>query len=165
MSDYTSYSSYSPDARLMLTLCLAEDSILLDEGILDALGHPKQVQMLINEEQQKLLLQACTVDDREAIVIPPLTMEHFEMSGHSLLRRIRRLTGWTDNYPRVVYGNFIPTHCAIVFDLRTAQPSPIGWYTAVTFHRTARLFLTCIPPGFPRFSCHWTAAWATRASQ
>ena len=72
-----------------------------------------------------LLLQACTVDDREAIVIPPLTMEHFEMSGHSLLRRIRRLTGWTDNYPRVVYGNFIPTHCAIVFDLRTAQPSPI----------------------------------------
>ena len=31
MSDYTSYSSYSPDARLMLTLCLAEDSILLEE--------------------------------------------------------------------------------------------------------------------------------------
>ena len=110
---------------LTLTLCLEEDSILLGEAVLDALGHPRQVQLLINEEQKMLLLQACTVDDREAIVIPPLTMEHFEMSGHSLLRRIRRLTGWTDNYPRVVYGSFIPTHCAIVFDLRTAQLSPL----------------------------------------
>ena len=116
------YSSYAPGTPLTLTLCLEEDSILLSEAVLEALGHPRQVQMLINQEQQMLLLQACTVDDREAIVIPPLTMEHFEMSGHFLLRRIRRLTGWTDNTPRVVYGSFIPTHCAIVFDLRTAQP-------------------------------------------
>ena len=78
--------------------------------------------MLINEERQMLLLQACTVDDREAVVIPPDTMMQFEMSGHSLLRRIRRLTGWADNLPRVIYGNYIPTHQAIVFDLHTAQP-------------------------------------------
>ena len=119
------YSSYTPGTPLTLTLCLAEDSILLGEPVLEALGHPRQVQMLINQEKQMLLLQACTVDDREAIVIPPLTMEHFEMSGHSLLRRIRRLTGWTDNYPRVVFGSFIPTHCAIVFDLHSAQRSPL----------------------------------------
>ncbi len=122
MSDY---SSYTPGAPLSLTLCLAEDSILLSEVVLEALGHPRQVQMLINDEQLMLLLQACTVDDREAIVIPPLTMEHFEMNGHALLRRIRRLTGWTDNLPRVVYGNFIPTHCAVVFDLRSAELSPV----------------------------------------
>ena len=111
--------------RLAMTLCLSEDSILLDEGILDALGHPRQVQMLINEERQMLLLQACTVNDREAIVIPPMSMEPFEMSGHSLLRRIRRLTGWTDDRPRVVFGSFLPAHCAIVFDLQTAQLSPV----------------------------------------
>ena len=122
MSEYT---SYTPGTPLTLTLCLEEDSILLSEAVLEALGHPRQVQMLINDEKQMLLLQACTVDDREAIVIPPLTMDRFEMSGHSLLRRIRRLTGWTDNHPRVVYGKFIPTHCAIVFDLRSAQPSSL----------------------------------------
>ena len=121
----SAYTSFTPGTQLTLTLCLDEDSILLGESVLEALGHPRQVQMLINEERQMLLLQACTVNDREAIVIPPMTLEHFEMSGHFLLRRIRRLTGWTDNYPRVVYGNFIPTHCAIVFDLRTAQPSPV----------------------------------------
>ena len=119
------FASYAPGTLLTLTLCLEEDSILLNEDVLEALGHPRQVQMLINDEQQMLLVQACTVDDREAIVIPPLTMEHFEMSGHSLLRRIRRLTGWTDNRPRVVYGSFIPTHCAIVFDLHSAQLSPL----------------------------------------
>ena len=83
------------------------------------------MQMLINEERKMLLLQACTVDDREAIVIPPMTLEHFEMSGHSLLRRIRRLTGWSDDRPRVVFGHYLPSHCAIVFDLHTAQLSPL----------------------------------------
>ena len=121
----SNYTSYAPGAPLTLTLCLAEDSILLSDAILEALGHPRQVQMLINEERQMLLLQACTVNDREAIVIPPLTMEHFEMSGQALLRRIRRLTGWTDDRPRVVYGSYLPSHCAIVFDLHTARLSPV----------------------------------------
>ena len=122
MSEYT----YMTDTPLMLTLCLEEDSILLNEAVLEALGHPRQVQMLINEERQMLLLQACTVDDREAIVIPPVAPGHFEMSGHSLLRRIRRLTGWADNNPRVVYGDPIPLRRAILFDLHTAQLSPLG---------------------------------------
>ncbi len=110
---------------LMLTLCLEEDSILVSKAILEALDRPKQVQMLINEERQMLLLQACTVDDREAVVIPPDTIMQFEMSGHALLRRIRRLTGWTDNQPRVVNGNYIASHQAIVFDLHTAQPAEL----------------------------------------
>ena len=110
---------------LMLTLCLEEDSILVSKAILEALERPKQVQMLINEERQMLLLQACTVDDREAVVIPPDTIMQFEMSGHALLRRIRKLTGWTDNTPRVVYGNYIAPHHAIVFDLHTAQPAEL----------------------------------------
>ena len=121
----TGHASFSPGEPLMLTLCLEEDSILVSKAILETLEHPKQVQMLINEEQQKLLLQACTVDDREAIVIPPMTLEHFEMSGQALLRRIRRLTGWTDDRPRVVYGSYLPSHCAIVFDLHTARLSPV----------------------------------------
>ena len=110
---------------LTLTLCLEEDSILVSKAILEALDHPKQVQMLINEERQMLLLQACTVDDREAVVIPPDAMMQFEMSGHSLLRRIRRLTGWMDSQPRVVYGNYIASHQAIVFDLHTARPAEL----------------------------------------
>ena len=110
---------------LMLTLCLEEDSILVSKAILEALERPKQVQMLINEERQMLLLQACTVDDREAVVIPPDTIMQFEMSGHALLRRIRKLTGWADSQPRVVYGNYIASHQAIVFDLHTAQPAEL----------------------------------------
>ena len=113
---------YVETEPLMLTLCLEEDSILVSKAILDTLEHPRQVQMLINEDRQMLLLQSCTVDDREAVVIPPVPMQQFAMSGHSLLKRIRRLTGWTDNRPRVVYGNYISTHNAIVFDLHSAQP-------------------------------------------
>ena len=117
----TGYAPFSPGEPLVLTLCLEEDSILVSKAILETLEHPRQVQMLINEERQMLLLQACTVDDREAVVIPPDIRMQFEMSGHSLLKRIRRLTGWTDDKPRVIYGNFIPSHHAIVFDLHMAQ--------------------------------------------
>ena len=119
----TNYSQTLGGEPLMLTLCLDEGSILVSRAILETLNHPQQVQMLINEERRMLLLQACTVDDREAVVVPNYPMQQFEMSGHALLRRIRRLTGWADDLPRIVYGNFIPAHNAIVFDLGTAQPA------------------------------------------
>ena len=77
----TGHASFSPGEPLMLTLCLEEDSILVSKAILETLEHPKQVQMLINEERQMLLLQACTVDDREAVVIPPEIRMQFEMSA------------------------------------------------------------------------------------
>ena len=110
---------------LKLTLCLEEGSILFNKAVLDTLEHPKQVQMLINEDRQMLLVQACTVEDREAIVIPPVTKSEFEMSGHSLLKRIRRLTGWVDDQPRTVFGTYRASHNAIVFDLMTAQPADL----------------------------------------
>ena len=124
MSEFGGYSPYGTEP-LKLTLCLEEGSILFNKAVLDTLDHPKQVQMLINEERQMLLVQACTVDDREAIVIPAVTKSEFEMSGHSLLKRIRRLTGWTDELPRTVFGTYIASHNAIVFDLMTAQPADL----------------------------------------
>ena len=114
MSEFGGYAPYGTEP-LKLTLCLEEGSILFNKAVLDTLDHPKQVQMLINEDRQMLLVQACTVDDREAIVIPAVTKSEFEMSGHSLLKRIRRLTGWT----------YIASHNAIVFDLMTAQPADL----------------------------------------
>lgn len=49
--------------EIILTLNLMEDSILLNEGVLDALDWPRQVQILINKEDKMLLLRACTIDD------------------------------------------------------------------------------------------------------
>ena len=124
MSEFGGYAPYGTEP-LKLTLCLEEGSILFNKAVLDTLDHPKQVQMLINEDRQMLLVQACTVDDREAIVIPAVTKSEFEMSGHSLLKRIRRLTGWMDDHPRTVFGTYIASHNAIVFDLMTAQPADL----------------------------------------
>lgn len=122
MNGYDGYSRCGHEP-LTLTLCLEEDSILLNQAVLDALQHPRQVQMLINEEKQMLLVQACTVEDREAIVIPSISLPQFEMSGHFLLKRIRRMISWMDERPWVVYGTYIATHNAIIFDLNSAQPA------------------------------------------
>ena len=110
---------------MMLTLCLQEETILVSHAILEALEFPRQIQMLINDKREMLLLKSCTVHDREAVVIPQQPMLQFEVSGASLLRRVRRLTGWADDCPRVVYGNYLPQHRAIVFDLSQAQPAEL----------------------------------------
>ena len=110
---------------LYLTLSLEEESILVGADVLEVLGRPRQIQMMINDEQKKLLIQACTVDDREAVVVPPQPTLRFAVSGHSVLKRIRKITGWKDSLPRKVAGYQIPDHYAIVFDLRTAEPADL----------------------------------------
>jgi len=114
--------AFKKDGPLVMTLCLEEESILLNKTVLDTLDQPRQVQILINEEQGMLLLKACSVEDREAVVIPQIPPDQFEVSGASLLKRIRRLTGWNDNCPRQIQGFSIPEYQAIAFDLRTAVP-------------------------------------------
>ena len=114
---------------LVLTLCLEQDSILVSSAVLGALGFPRQIQMMINDEQKKLLLQSCSVEDREAVVVSKPEDGQFEMSGHSLIKRIRKLTGWADMMPRVLQGDYISQYHAIVFDLtksriaRLAEPN------------------------------------------
>ena len=60
MNGYDGISRISVEP-LTLTLCLEEDSILLNQAVLDTLQHPRQVQMLINEERQMLLVQALSL--------------------------------------------------------------------------------------------------------
>ncbi|MBQ6562863.1 MAG: hypothetical protein IJL88_03045 [Clostridia bacterium] len=110
---------------LLLTLDLQEDTILLNKGILDALDHPRQVQIMINEELGSLLLRACTVDDLQAIVVPENHVMQFEIGGRSLLKKIRRIAGWVNDEPRICSGEYLPMHHAIRFDLMSAMPTVI----------------------------------------
>lgn len=107
---------------IILTMNLLEDSILLNESVLDALDWPRQVQIMINKEEKMLLLRACTIDDRQAVVIPEDHTVQFEISGRSLLKKIRQMVGWTDDRPRLCYGEYLPAHQAIRFSLADAQP-------------------------------------------
>lgn len=107
--------------EIILTLDLKEGSILLNEGVLDALDWPRQVQILINKEKKLLLLRACTVDDRQAVVIPEGHVEQFEISGRSFIGGIKHMFAWEDESPRMCYGEYLPAHQAILFDLKDAQ--------------------------------------------
>ena len=107
--------------QIILTLNLMEDSILLNEGVLDALDWPRQVQILINKEEKMLLLRACTIDDQQAVVVPEERAVQFEISGRNLLRKIKHMVGWEDDRPRMCYGEYLPAHQAIRFDLKGAQ--------------------------------------------
>ena len=94
--------------QIILTLNIPEDSILLNEEVLDALDWPRQVQIMINNNEKMLLLRACTIDDQQAVVMPEIRTLQFEISGRSLLKKIRHLVGWTDVQPRVCRGEYLP---------------------------------------------------------
>ena len=110
---------------LMITMSLQDDSILLNSAILDALERPRQVQILMNDEARMLVLRACTMDDQQAVVIPGEKVMQFEISGRSLLKRIRKLTGWTDDCSRTIVGEYLPAHQAVRFNLMEAQALPL----------------------------------------
>lgn len=107
--------------QIILTLNLMEDSILLNEGVLNALDWPRQVQILVNKEDKMLLLRACTIDDQQAVVIPEGHTAQFEISGRSFIRGIKLMLDWEDDRPRMCYGEYLPAHQAILFDLKDAQ--------------------------------------------
>ena len=111
---------------ILLTLNLRDDTIILDEGVLNALDHPQQVQLLLNKEERMLLLRACTIEDQQALVVPDGDLSMCEISGRSLLRKIRKIVGWDDNQIRVCNGEYLPAHQAVRFNLAEAQIVSIG---------------------------------------
>ena len=105
------------DSPLLLTMNFQDASMMLNEGILDALGRPDQVQIYLNEEKKGLLLMPCEVDSAQAFVMPPGPALQVEIGGRSLLKKICRLTGWPAGPARICVGKALPEYSAVVFDL------------------------------------------------
>ena len=110
----------SRNSQLLLTMNFHDETIMLNEGIIDALGHPKQVQILLNDESKRLLLRPCEVDSSQASVIPSEAILQVELGGRQLLRKIRRLAGWETEQPRICVGEAIQEYQAVFFDLTRA---------------------------------------------
>ena len=110
------------NTRMIMTLNFRDGSILLNEGVLTALDWPKQVQIMINPTEKKLMLRACTVEDRDAVVVPNDQTEAVEISARVFLKKIRELVGWEGKLPRACCGEYLSAHQAVIFSLEDAQP-------------------------------------------
>ena len=132
----------SRQVPLLLTLCLEENTILVSTAILDCIGNPRLIQMMINDEKRSLIIHPCKDGERESILIPDTLMYQFEYPGQSLLRRIRRLTKWPDTNPRAVYGTYIPS-LMICSSLRMRQNPVVRLHPVVCPHLMMRP--RCLP--------------------
>ncbi len=106
---------------MILTFNLKDGSLLLNEGILDVLDWPAQIQIMFNSTAKKILLMPCMMNAKDAVVMPKERVEEFEISGRSLMKKIRNLVKWEGNDPRMCYGEYYPMHQAILFDLTQAE--------------------------------------------
>ena len=105
---------------LLLTMNFQDGTMMLNEGILDALGRPGQVQILLNNESKRLLIRRCEVNSRQAVLLPADYVMQVEIGGRSLLRKIRKLVGWDTEQPRIRTGEVIPDYGMVCFDLTEA---------------------------------------------
>ena len=105
---------------LLLTMNFQDGTMMLNEGILDALGRPGQVQILLNREKKRLLIRRCEVNSRQAVLLPADYVMQVEIGGRSLLRNIRKLARWDTEQPRICAGEIIPDYGMVCFDLSEA---------------------------------------------
>ena len=89
--------------NMILTLDMQNDLFVLDDATLDALGRPRQVQLLINTQKRKLVLRACSTEDDEAIFLPASPVISTEISGRKLLQNIRSV----DIFFLAMYVSFV----------------------------------------------------------
>ena len=106
---------------ILLTLFLREDAFMLSGGVLDTLHRPEYIQVLVNHEKKRMIIQSCGIEDRFAIVIPEETTESFLTSGTTLLRNLKKDMGWQDTSTRILAGEVIPGREAVLFDLEQAR--------------------------------------------
>ena len=105
--------------NLILTFSMEDGSITLNSGVIEALGHPKQVQIRLDEENCQLMLRACNLEEDQAVVVQE---EMPQVGGRRLLKRISGLAGWREPGDRYVYGVYLPDYGAAIFNLRDARP-------------------------------------------
>ena len=110
---------------LLLTLCPENETLLISKEVLDALENPRHIQVLVNYERKKLLLQSCEMTARDVVVIPEDTTESFIMSGPMFLKKLWQKMDWCDNCSRVLCGNKMKNRPAILFDLNEAHPAEL----------------------------------------
>ena len=106
---------------MILTMDMKNNLFVLDDATLDALGRPKQVQLLINTQQRKLVLRACSAEDAEPIFLSAAPIISTEISGRKLLQNIRTNMGWVDTESRICPGTYLPNHKAVCFDLNRVK--------------------------------------------
>ena len=111
--------------EMILTLNLKEGLFTLDENTLNALGRPRQVQLLINVKKEMLVLRACGTKDSQAIVLPTESVISTDISGRSLLRKIRSHMKWEDDTSRECTVRYFPMHKAVSFNLSEARKTDI----------------------------------------
>lgn len=118
---------------LLLTMDFSGETMMLNDGILDALGRPAQVQIMLNREQKRLLIRPCGTDSSQAVVMPQGDAPQAEVGGRVLLKNIRKLAGWKEERGRICIGEAVPEYSAVWFDLERsfgveegppAQPVP-----------------------------------------
>lgn len=112
---------------MLITLCPENESLLISKEVLEALENPKHIQLLVNNEQRRLLLQACDITARYAIVIPENNTDSFSMSAHVFLKNIKKLMDWDDDYARIICGavTVLSGHRAVLFKLDDATKAQV----------------------------------------
>ena len=107
--------------KIKLSLDLKEGLFTLNEGTIEALGRPRQVQILINMQEKMLVMRACGTEDIEAVVLPSENVISTEIGERSIMKQIKQKMEWNDDHTRECTGVCYPELKAVCFDLSNVR--------------------------------------------
>lgn len=107
--------------EMKLILNLRDGILTLNDKTLEALGRPRQVQMLLNNNTQTLVFRACSTKDAQAIVLPMERVISTDISGRVIIKKLCIQMNWADALTRECSGIHRPIYNAVSFDLSQAR--------------------------------------------
>ena len=104
--------------ELVIGFDFAEHTLVLSDSIIEVLGHPEYIQLRLDEENCLLMVRACEQGEEQAVIMEPGMLE---ISGRSVMKKVKQMLRWNNNSPRLAYGVLLPAYNAVLFDLHDAE--------------------------------------------
>lgn len=94
--------------------------IEVDNTVLQTMGKPKYVQLMLNYDKKLLGIKSCDIDCDNVLIMPEKDVQLVEIPAKTLLKNIWGHMGWETENPRVCVGVYLESYQIVVFDLSEA---------------------------------------------
>ena len=106
--------------RYRISFDYKNNKVRIQRPILDVLGRPKYIKMLLSPEEKILVLLGIDNREKDCFPIPPaedIRRSGFVLHGQNFIRRISRIAGWGLEKSQIIAGEYDAGKRAVIFDL------------------------------------------------
>lgn len=119
--------TYSYEKRIGISLNLKYGRFTLYRASLEVMGFPEYYRFLLNLEEKKLVVQACSIDNKGAHRLPEIKQgQTCDIKCIQMVRLIFKNCRWDENCTYRISGTGFPERRLVQYDLTNAMAVESG---------------------------------------